>query len=292
MQDNQIFRDVYFPGPNINDHSFIRGGDTWHLFHIWLAVGTPLDNVIGHATSRDLRTWQRQADILPKDPKPAWESFAGANAPYCIEHDGVHYLFYSRYRLPDGARHERQQIGVATSRDLFQWTKHPDNPVFHPASFWSPWGEDESEQFRPHCCRDPHVSRVDDRFVLYYVAMTRKPRICAIGHAVSHDLLHWEDGGAVLELPLYKGQPVMCESPGVIFHGGRWHLFYTHDDATWHAASDTPYRFSDPVRFCGAHAAEVFECDGRWYISHCAHGGLSLAGIDLSASPPRLLPLD
>ncbi|MCC7203442.1 MAG: hypothetical protein IT441_00050 [Phycisphaeraceae bacterium] len=286
------FRDVYTPGPNINDHSFIRAGDTWHLFHIWLDAKGPLDNVIGHATSKDLITWQRQPDILPKAPKPSWEWHPGANAPYCIEFAGTYYLFYSRYDWPEGRRHQRQHIGVATSPDLFNWTPCPDNPVFHPAPWWSPWEDADSNQFRPGCCRDPHVIRLGDQFVLYYVALTHKPRVCAIGHAVSHDLLHWEDRGPVLEMGLFEREPIMCESPDVVFQGGRWHLFYTQDLSTWHAVADTPFEFSKPARLVSTHASEVFEWDGRWYMSHCCHGGLSLARIDMSANPPRVFGIE
>jgi len=297
MQSMDAFTRVYTPGRSVNDHSFLKAGDTWHLFHIWLdAEG---DDVIGHATSRDLRHWTPQPDILPKGPPPSWESHPGGNAPYAFEWDGTYYLFYSRY---DGRPHEgyfnrlfhdaNQHIGVATSKDLFAWAKHPGNPIFHPAPFWCPWEDVESDQFRPHQCRDPHVMRIDDKFHLYYVAMTREPNVTAVGCAVSDDLIHWSDQGPVVTMPLTWRGTGTCESPGVVQAGRRWHLFFKWGEATQWAVSDSPMHFENPQPLCAAHAAEVFEADGRWRISSCGKGGIQLAQIDLSQSPPRISPLE
>ena len=207
------FECVYAPEVRLNDHSFIRHSGIWHLFHIWL--DDALDNVIGHATSEDLRDWKRQPDILPKEPQPSWESDPGGNAPYVYCWDGLYYLFYSRYH---GGR---QQIGLATSTDLFDWRKHPCNPVFHPAPFWCPWEEAErSSQFRPGSCRDPHVIRIGDKFVMYYAAMAREPmNMCAIAYCVSSDLVRWEDRGPVLTMPisLEVGQCIFLFFSSIIF---------------------------------------------------------------------------
>jgi beta-fructofuranosidase len=250
----------------MNDHSFIRHNGIWHLFHIWL--DSALDNVIGHATSENLKNWKRQPDILPKDPPPSWESDRGGNAPYVYCWDGLFHLFYSRYR--EGM----QQIGLATSTDLFEWRKHPGNPIFHPAPFWCPWEEAErSSQFRPGCCRDPHVIRVGNEFIMYYVAMTREPKdICAVACCVSDDLVHWRDKGPVLTMPTSPdiGQ-CMMESPCVVYARNRWHLFYTQGRGIHHAVGDNPFHYSRPGFFCSAHACEVFmDGEGGWLISNCS----------------------
>ena len=282
MAEMDLFRKVYFPGPNINDHSFLRAGGRWHLFHIWLCQGK--DNVIGHATSDDLLKWKAEADILPKEPQPSWESARGGNAPYVFACDDAYYLYYSRYD-------RRQHIGLATSRDLFNWRKRPDNPIFHPARSWCPWGSTDSGQYRPHCCRDPHVMRIGDKFVLYYVAMTRELLISAVAHAVSDDLVRWEDRGPVATMPVTSEGTRMCESPCVVCSEKRWLLFFTHGPGTHYAVSDSPFEFHDIQFLIPSHASEVFEWDGRWYISHCGHGGLGLAGIDLSTERPMVYRL-
>jgi hypothetical protein len=115
-RETECFRPVYDPGIRINDHSFIRHEGRWHLFHIWLPdpeaepEHAQLDSVLGHATAFAVDAWQREPDILPREPPPSWESQRGGNAPYVYESGGLFYLFYSRY-APSG----HQAIGLATS---------------------------------------------------------------------------------------------------------------------------------------------------------------------------------
>lgn len=292
------FATVYAPGPRMNDHSFIRVGGQWHCFHIWLD-DPALDQVIGHATSPDLETWTRQPEILPKLPPPAWESDAGGNAPHVFSHDGTFYLFYSRYR--EG----RQQIGLATSHDLYDWQRYRDNPVFRPAPFWCPWEDGPaSGQYRPTCCRDPHVMRIGKDFVMYYVAMTRERNVCAVAYGVSRDLATWEDRGPVLTGPVsHDTGQAMMESPCVIRAAGLWHLFYTQGMGLHHAVSDTPFAFEAPRFLWSVHASEVFaDGAGGWLASHVAKpigrshrrdetfAGLALARVEFAGDRPFLRP--
>src|SRR5688500_13166968 len=90
--------------------------------------------------------------------------------------------------------------------------------------------------------------RIGDRFVLYYVAMTKIQHYCAVGHACSDDLMHWEDRGPIIAFPTTFRGTGMVESPCVVQgDDGRWWLFYRFNAATWYAISDSPYRFRNPV---------------------------------------------
>lgn len=293
---NSLFTKVYPTGGRVNDHTLIHDGQRWHLFHIWLTRDR--DDVIGHATSVDLLHWEQHPDVLPKGEGPSWESNPGGNAPYAFAWNGMYYLFHSRYDgrpHPDpfqGPLHDNpQHIGLATSRDLFQWDKYPGNPIFHPAPSWSPWEDYESDQFRPHCCRDPHVMRIGDKFVLYYVAMTREPNIAAVAYALSDDLIHWQDQGPVTTVPIRWLGTGMCESPCVVPVGKRWHLFFKHGKWTQHGVSDSPFSFPTVAPFVDAHAAEVFCWKDQWYITHCERDGLYLARVAFANDTPRVVSL-
>jgi len=293
VQSRDNFTRVYATEMDVNDHSFILDGDTWHLFHIWLDPAG--DNLIGHATSPDLLRWERQPDVLPKDPPPSWEAAKGGSAPYVFAWEGRYYLFYSRYLLISDTDPypDQQQIGLAVSDDLFIWQKHPGNPVFHPAPAFSPWEDERANQFRPKACRDPHVMRVGDRFVLYYVAMMRRLGVAQVGHALSDDLLRWEDRGPVATSPVVSEGQRMNESPCVVQHNGRWHLFFMHGLGMRWGISDTPFDFPATALGYHAHASEVFNWGDEWFMSHCGagYGGLGLARLDMGVRPPRLLPL-
>lgn len=319
--ERRCFRPVYEGETFMNDHSFIHHNGVWHLFHIWLcpdsdgqhaARNLELAHYMGHATSRDLIHWERQPDILKKAPEPSWESGEpGGSASYAIVHNNLIHLFYSRYRI-EGVR-GTQQIGLATSPDGFDWTVHPDTPVFHPASFWCPWEKrhdpDCPQPLRPECCRDPHVIRVGDQFIMYYVAVPNDPpHTCAIGHCVSTDLVHWEDRGPVYVNGISEeiGQGMM-ESPCVIEVNGRWHHFFTQYLGLYMAVSDSPFVFSEPRHIASTHASEIFpDGDGGWLISNvakkvgCSHQRnieihtrwLSLARITFdSGGQPTIHPL-
>ena len=295
MQSVSCFTTVYPTELLINDHSFLLAGDTWHLFHIWYHPDGATGDATGHATSKDLRHWQRHPDVVPKAPAPSWEAARGGNAPYAVAWKGRYYLFYSRYEMtdPDLPSPDRQQIGLAVSDDLFAWKKHPENPIFHPTPFWCPWeDEPKAEQYRPRACRDPHVMRIGDEFVMYYVAMTRKQRVSAVACAVSTDLVHWTDRGPVTTMPISDEGQEMAESPCVVRHAGRWHLFFVHGTAMRWGVSDTPFEFSRTTPEYHAHAAEVFHWGADWYMSYCmGAGGLGLARLDMDQTPPKLEPL-
>jgi len=135
--------------------------------------------------------------------------------------------------------------------------------------------------------------RIGEQFVLYYVAMTREPRVSGVGHAVSDDLVHWEDRGPVATAAIVDEGQAMAESPCVVKHGGRWHLFFMHGLGMRWGASETPFDFPQTIREYHAHASEVFSWGDEWFMSHCGagYGGLGLARLDMDRQPPRLMPL-
>ena len=301
------FRLVYQPeGRYVNDHSFVRGPDgKWHLFHIVGPIGRSCyddgaEISFGHAVSSDLLTWGAQPDVLAIDPGSRHEPHH-LFAPYVIAHEGVYYLFYSGINLDL----KMESMCVATSRDLYAWEKHPANPVFRPSTAWA--------QYRPGsgtwaCCRDPHViPHPEYGFIMYYVTWMRDThfRLVALGAALSDNLLTWQDAGPVMVREFASDfSTTSMESPCVVFREGLYYLFYKHRDGTRLAVSDDPLCFTDKEDepFSPAHACEVFEAEGRWYVSHCSREledvghqysdrtqGLWLAGIEWESGTPRVV---
>jgi len=102
--------------------------------------------------------------------------------PWLVEHAGMYFDFYN------AANGGVEQMGLATSTNLLNWTRYRENPVVRN----TPGGWDE--QF----CSDGKVFRDGDHWVMFYFG---------VGHggahimaAFSRDLLHWTQDPE----PLYK----------------------------------------------------------------------------------------
>jgi len=271
------FKRIYDPSIGeeawyINDHNFIQDeAGQWHLFGITQKEPpAPLKHwqqpewFFAHATAPDLLgPWTRQEPVLhtaPDEPH-VW-------APYVLQHDGLYYLYY----CGGGKDAAHYRIQLATSKDLWHWERHPENPMvvdgFH--------------------ARDPMVMRIGDQWVLYYTA-THTP---TGGHWVvkastSSDLVHWSEGKEVFRSEGIGTAGGPTESPHVLTRNGKWYLFTCtntgYNDTTVYE-SDSPFHWelADEVGKFPAHAAEIIAMpDGKWYASRCGwgQGGVYLAEL-------------
>jgi beta-fructofuranosidase len=253
----------------LNDHTFVRGPDgTWHMFGITHAEpADPVNEVVfAHATAPSPQgPWTKQPFALSVDTgygeTHLW-------APHVIESGGVYYMFYCG-GSPDLTQYE---INVATSTDLFTWTRSPGGPLFRDG----------------YEARDPYVTRIDDQWVMYYTA-TSAPGggNHTIMYRTSQDLLHWSDRRTVFTDPEVGTGGGGTESPFVVQHNGSWYLFtgprggYVGTDVF---RSDNPYNFDNKVLVghIQSHAAEVVNDNGTWWVSHAGwgQGGLYLAPLN------------
>jgi sucrose-6-phosphate hydrolase SacC (GH32 family) len=302
------FKLVYDSGSRyVNDHCFVRAQDgRFHLFHIVGPVGKGCYDAgseisFGHAVSNDLRTWQRADDVLSIDPNSKHEPHH-IFAPYVCEKDGTYYMFYA------GINQQRkiESMCLACSEDLFHWQKHACNPVFRPSRNWAEYAPNSGVW---GCCRDAHViAHAEHGYILYYVTWikgTSGQRV-ALGAAVSDNLVSWQDAGPVIVRDCAHGDSTTSmESPCVVPRNGRYYLFYKHRNETRLVVSENPLQFTEQedIAFSIAHAAEIFEAGGCWYISSCSRElldlkhaksdrskGLFLASIEWRESGPAVVP--
>jgi len=201
-------------GEYVKDYYVFLEGDTFHLFYNvgkaakdqqWFEPGN--EKAFGHATSKDLKTWQHHPRILDAIPQ-SWEGMV-VSAPSIIQHDGLYYMFYTGFddRVPG-----KQGVGLATSKDLFEWKRHPGNPVYQAPK----WAERRPDGWID--CRDSHVIRYGDEFLLFTMVTTKEGK-GAIALASSKNLSEWNDlGPAVVTFK----EP---ESPRVFEHGGSFYMF-------------------------------------------------------------------
>ena len=122
---------------NMWDSWIVDNNEEFHLVHLkGLAGGVTYDSSkedvrgYGHATSTDLLHWTEQEDILEvdKSKNPYDQEFRYTGCT--IEHEGV---FYTYYTMRKG---QGQRIGVATSKDMYEWEEYEGNPVLVPDEQW------------------------------------------------------------------------------------------------------------------------------------------------------------
>ncbi len=203
-------------GEYMKDYYVWKEGDTFHLFYNvgdagktqdWQEAGN--EKAFGHATSKDFKTWTHHPRVLEVVPG-TWEGQV-VSAPSIIKHGDTYYMYYTGF---DDSVVGKQAIGLATSKDLFTWERYDGNPVYEAP----PWTMRNESGWLD--CRDAHVIKHGDEFLLYTMVTTDKAE-GAIALASSSDLKTWKDlGPAVVTFQA-------PESPRVFEHNGTFYMFAT-----------------------------------------------------------------
>ncbi|MER5481482.1 glycosyl hydrolase family 32 [Streptomyces sp. NPDC002734] len=275
------FTHVYDPSVSgvrryLNDHSLIRAGGRWHLFGIVGQSAPPgeapdssLEVSFAHASAPDPHgPWTSHPDALTVDP--AYHGEEHLWAPHVIEADGAYWMFYAAGGTAGAA------VNLATSKDLFTWTRVPSGPLF-----------------RGIAARDPMVTRIGDEWVMYYTELSVDGHHL-VRHRRSTDLLHWSEPGTTFADGSTTGDGVsVTESPHVIERDGWYYLFLgprNGYEGTDVLASRDPFRFTLDgwAGHVPGHAVEPVTDGQRWYASAAGwfRRGLHLAPLTWQAAPP------
>ena len=220
--------------------------DTWglehagrmHLFHLQRLEHEsprpqPEEDWLGHAVSTDLLHWQEQPLAL------------GPNAPGTLDdlqpwtgcvlgHQGTFYMYYTMRASADLSNGQR--IGLATSRDLTHWQRHPGNPVIEPDPRYY---VSHAKPLPPGAVSPKDLPRVPgvvdcrDLFVVpdpqgrgwlgFYAARVpaeEGPEGAVVATVRSDDLVHWQHLPPAFVPRKYNS----IEVPDVFCLEGRWFL--------------------------------------------------------------------
>jgi len=174
----------------------------------------------GVACSDDGRTWRRARPepilSVHQDDCSAWEKDC-IYMPWLVEHEGRYYNFYN------AANGRIEQMGLAVSNDLLEWTRFEQNPVI-------PIGPKGS--YNQTFSSDGKVFRDGDHWVMFFFGVgSGGAHIMA---AFSEDLIDW----TVDPEPLYKagGNP-----------SGLDRQFAHKISLAWNPADETFYMFYNAV---------------------------------------------
>lgn len=213
------------PDKWIWDFWLARTGDEHHIYYLQAPreLGDPElrhhNASIGHAVSRDLRTWRVLPDALHPGPDGSWDDLATWTGSV-IEHDGRWYMLYTGIKRSEQGLVQR--IGLAVSDDLGHWDKHPANPVLEADARW--YELLDRKRWRDQSWRDPWLFRDPDGS--FHALITA--RSCAgtpdgagvVAHARSLDLVRWE----VLPPVTTGGEFAQVEAPQLVRLSGRYQI--------------------------------------------------------------------
>lgn len=202
-------------------------GSEVHAFHLQrLAPGSQKtvyqEHAVGHAVSEDMIHWKELPPaVYPGEPGSLddREIFTGCTC----EKDGIYYLFYTMKSSRENGNVQR--IGLATSRDLLNWEKHPNNPVLTPDSRWYHTEEDPA-LYGLADCRDICIVKAPDQsgYYAFFVARVRTEEMAqgsVVALAYSEDLIHWEQYPPVFSS---CGRYTIAEVPVVFPMDGKWYM--------------------------------------------------------------------
>lgn len=263
-------------GKYVNDHSIIKAHNGYHLFGITsFQGGAPNERYFVHGFANSLN------DEMTELPERAIDRGTLAWAPCVIRtEEDYYYMFYGP-----------SPTSLAVSFDLMEWYNHTITLNNEPL-------------FSAH--RDHFVLKLDDNSYLMYVVGTKDKKSC-VSLFKSTNLTEWDFVG----YPLTSGENAplnppwgAMESPFVIKKDGLFYLFVTYTNCSrenYHNTlvfvSSDPYSFgvynggdggAVPVTTLFAHAPEIIEENGKYYITTCGwlncdtphEGCVSIAELD------------
>lgn len=225
------------PGHWVWDFWLADDGEQHHLFYLHApkSLGNPdlrhRNARIGHATSLDLRNWTDHGLAFDAGAPGSFDGSATWTGSVVRGPDGLWRLFYTGSRFLSAESNANiETIGVATSPDLFTWTKQAGpictaDPRWYETLGTSSWPEE--------AWRDPWVFWSDAGQCWHMLITARgkdgaEPDRGVMAHATSPDLLNWS-----VQPPLSTTDTGFAhlEVFQVIAIDGRNHLVFCCDSA-------------------------------------------------------------
>ncbi len=171
-------------------------GDDYHLFFL-KASRALLDPdrrhwraTIGHATSKDLKTWTEHADAVIPDDSPAFDDLATWTGSVVRDDSGLWRMFYTAVsRSEEGLT---QRISSVVSDDLYTWRREPVRQVLEPDPRW--YETAATRKWPDQAWRDPWVFRDGEIWHMLITARANHgdpDNRGVVGHATSPDLATW-----------------------------------------------------------------------------------------------------
>jgi len=295
-----IIKDGFRPvGGRCADFAVIHHQGREHFFYIErrMQEGTPFfpghEILFGHASTPDFFTWEVHDPVMLIRPG-TWEG-AHVWAPFILRNGDEYIMAYTG--LNDALS---QNIGLASSKDLFNWKRWDTNPISPCKDApWAAWWPDEICS-----CRDPYLLRHEGRIYLTYTANTKEGASC-VAMASTTDVKTWKDHGPILVGPRTGYEPSLwgghiqgsCESTVLLKRGDRWFLLvgvkmYKQPGGFYVFISDRMdrFEFSKALPFFDGGICEIVRNDGdRSLMAGGVGGCIKFGQVNWSDPQPKLV---
>lgn len=248
------------PGHHLGDAWFhVDGEGVAHCYYLRCPDHLPRHRSwdIAHATSHDLRTWERHGLVLERGADDAWDGGCLATGSVVATDDGYLMAYTARWDQPEVA------TGLASSDDLFRWTKHPANPATAPGP---PYAGHRPRPGRPGThWRDPFLVRGADGSLRQLLCAAAEDGPADTSGTVAVATRNG-DGTWDLAAPL-DVEPVgrELECPQVREVDGRWFLVFSSFGALFGDARRTTH--GEALR-AGTYAMAGDGPDGPFRLTH------------------------
>ncbi|MGC3995373.1 MAG: family 43 glycosylhydrolase [Propionicimonas sp.] len=204
-------------------------GERYHLFFLFASRALHDPDArhfragIGHAVSTDLTTWTRVEDALVHGEAGTFDDVATWTGSVIRHPDGTWYLFYTGTSFAASGSN-MQRVGLATSPDLFTWTRQGMVAEADPR-----WYEELDGGWNDWAFRDPWVF-ADPGGDGWHLLVTARGSTGPIddrgvaGHCWSPDLRTWEVRPPASEVGQGFGQLEVMHTVEV---DGQWFLLFS-----------------------------------------------------------------
>jgi predicted GH43/DUF377 family glycosyl hydrolase len=260
---------------------------------------------VGLAWSDDLINWERDPrnPIFGPSDDPDSPDSHGTPGPYIWHENGTYYLYY--FGTTDkGYERGIKTMNMATSTDLVNWTRNPNNPIISP----------EGDGWRYDSIWHPNIVKVDGTYYMFFNAggLYNGVHEEYIGYATSTDLFNWNVDDANSPILVGSMQAGRWDStgragdPSLYKVGDKWYMAWyswdrtnAQDGLSWTSEEDFPLnwrpyegnpvlRIGAPGEFDALHAHKpfIFRTEDRHFHYYTAVDTMETRVIGLAVWPP------
>ena len=164
----------------------------------------------GLLRTEDYWNYEDMGIVLPYGETAEDQDIALGTGCVIKDHQGTYHAYFTGH---NDLREPKEAVMHATSDDLLNWTKHPEDTFV------------AGDAYSKNDFRDPYVFYVEEEQCWWMLVVTRTPETGVIVRYTSTDLSKWKDEGIFFSDDM--GYATNMECPSLLQFGGKWYLAFS-----------------------------------------------------------------